>query len=45
MSDLDHPSHMPEGVDSNQWDHLVAARRRKWDSETKVYSECLSKSE
>ena len=39
MSELDHPSHMPEGVDGVQWDRLVAARRRKWDSETKVKRE------
>ena len=36
MSELDHPSHMPEGVDAVQWDRLVLARRRKLDSETKV---------
>ena len=36
MSELDHPSHMPEGVDPSQWDRLVGARHRKWDSETKV---------
>ncbi|CAI8036584.1 Cilia- and flagella-associated protein 43 [Geodia barretti] len=36
MSELDHPSHMPEGVDAVQWDRLVLARRRKYDSETKV---------
>lgn len=36
MSELDHVSHMPDGVDISQWDRLVAARRRKWDSEIKV---------
>ena len=36
MSELDHPSHMPEGVDAVQWDRLVATRHRKVDSETKV---------
>lgn len=36
MSELDHVSHMPDGVESSQWDRLVAARRRKWDSEIKV---------
>ena len=36
MSELDHRSHMPEGVDAVQWDRLVLARRRKLDSETKV---------
>lgn len=36
MNELDNVSHMPEGVDSGQWDRLVAARRRKWESEMKV---------
>ena len=36
MSELDHSSHMPDGVDTLQWDRLVLARRRKWDSEAKV---------
>ena len=36
LSELDHTSHMPEGVDASQWDRLVVARRRKWDSEMKV---------
>ena len=36
MNELDNVSHMLDGVDSSQWDRLVAARRRKWDSEMKV---------
>ena len=36
MNELDNVSHMPDGVDSGQWDRLVAARRRKWESEMKV---------
>lgn len=36
MSELDHVSHIPDGVDTGQWDRLVAARRKKWDSEMKV---------
>ena len=36
MADLDHVSHMPDGVDTGRWDRLVAARRKKWDSELKV---------
>lgn len=36
LSELDHVSHMPDGVDVTQWDRLVTARRRKWDSEMKV---------
>lgn len=36
MSELDNPSHMPDGVESNQWDRLVASRHKKVDSELKV---------
>lgn len=36
MIELDHVSHMPDGVDISQWDRLVATRRRKWESEMKV---------
>ena len=36
MTELDRESHMPDGVEASQWERLVAARRRKWDSETKV---------
>ena len=36
MSELDHVSHMPDGVEGSQWERLVGARRRKWESEQKV---------
>ena len=42
MSDLDHVSHIPEGVDTGQWDRLVVARRKKWDSEMKVAYSCIT---
>ena len=36
LSELDHPSNMPEGVERAVWDRLVQARRRKYESELKV---------
>lgn len=36
MTELDHPSNMPEGVDRAAWDHFVKARRRKVESEQRV---------
>ena len=33
MSELDQPSHAPEGVEPGVWERLVAARRHKVESE------------
>lgn len=38
MSEYDSPSHMPEGVTHNMWERLVVARRKKVESEQKVFS-------
>ena len=44
MSELDHTSCMPDGVEGSQWERLVLARRRKWESEQTVSGrrECVS---
>ena len=36
MAELDHPGHMPEGLDEHVWQRLVQARRMKVESEQKV---------
>lgn len=37
MAELDHISHLPEGMDVAIWDRLVAYRHRKVESEIKVH--------
>lgn len=36
MAELDHVSHIPEGIDASTWERFVAARRKKVESEQKV---------
>ena len=36
MAELDHISHMPEGLDAPAWDRFVAHRHKKIESESKV---------
>ena len=36
MVELDHVSHMPEGIDASTWERFIAARRKKVESEQKV---------
>ena len=36
MSELDHQTHMPDGLDSAAWERFVAHRHRKVESEMKV---------
>lgn len=40
MAELDHPAHMPEGLDEHVWQRLVQARRMKVESEQKVCVNC-----
>ncbi|CAB3976600.1 Hypothetical predicted protein [Paramuricea clavata] len=41
MAELDHPGHMPEGLDEHVWQRLVQARRLKVESEQKVKTKAL----
>lgn len=36
MAELDHVSHMPEGIDASTWERFVTARRKKVESEQEV---------
>lgn len=36
MGELDHVSHMPEGLESHSWERFVTHRHRKVESEMKV---------
>ena len=38
MAELDDPSHMPEGLERSSWERFVIARRKKLESEQKVYT-------
>jgi len=36
MAELDHVSHIPEGIDASTWERFVTARRKKVESEQEV---------